>query len=291
MDRQFKNKRTLFYSRRKQMTAFILAMAAVCLLAGCRRKKKDERSSLGVDDGIGGFLFNFDEREEVDVLVNAAKKGQYPGRVTWYYEPGSTSREGDSEVESRSAVSEDPELIEELYYALGNTIIVGISNNQSEFTHYYVSFDLGDGQECRYDFVSENTVRLSGQNYVIETDGSLWRSLVMPDEAITEEGEEPGEAVTEGALEEAESVTEGALEEADPAAEAVTEGTPKEAEPATEAVTEGALEEAELATEAVTEGALEEAEPTTEAVTEGAGEETESVTEGVSEVSESIRIY
>ena len=219
-------------------TAVLLLLCLCLLFSGCRRRKENEKSSLGVDDGIGGFLFNFDQRAETASMVAAAKKKQLPGKVTWYYEPGSTSREGDKKVKNRTASSEDPELIETLYYALGNTIIVGIANNQSEFTHYFVSFDLGDDTQCRYDFVSENTVRLSGQNYVIETDGSLWRSLVMPEEAVTE-GYEAEEAVTEG-YEAEEAVTEGYEAE-----EAVTEGIEAE-----EAVTEG-FEPEEAVTERI----------------------------------------
>ena len=160
----------------------ILALIAVCpLLAGCARSAGEKKqTSLGVDDGVEGFLFNFDQREETGALVRYKKKGKMPVKASWHYDP-----EGEllspAQLEAAADVTEDPKKISDIYYGLSNTIILGVAINQSSDIKYYISLTLPGGEECRFDFVTENTIRLSNQNYVAETDGSLWPCLVMPE--------------------------------------------------------------------------------------------------------------
>lgn len=148
-------------------------------LSSCQKQDDKEKSltSLGVDDGVGGFLFNFDTREEVKELLRLKNSGQLPESVSWYYEKGGTAREQDEEVENNYVTAEDPDVIREIYYALSNAIIVGIATDQTPYTHYFISFALPGGKECRYNFGSEGILRLTDQNYVVETDGSLWSVL------------------------------------------------------------------------------------------------------------------
>ena len=251
-------------SKMKKITELaVLCLIFVLLLPGCRKKQEeDSRTNMGVDDGIGGFLYNFDMREEVSQLVREKKQGIFPQRVTWYYEKGGTAREEDGEVKSNTLTSDDPELIKELYYALGNVIIVGIAIDQSKYTHYFITFEMPDGTECRFNFVSENTIRLSGQNYVVETDGTLWKTLIGATGAETvTEVPEFEEDVTE-------SADETALEEAW-LAEA-REEQPEET--LTEAADESVLEEIEEDREETSSEETTE-EPATEETTEEATEE------------------
>lgn len=165
---------------------FIFAFACSCLLAGCAGRRGEKApTSKGVDDGVEGFLFNFDQREEVSILVDYKKKGKYPVKATWYYNP-----EGEvlsrNKIEAAAITTSDEKKIRDIYYALSNTIILGVASGQSSDIKYFVSLTLPDGEECRFDFVNETTIRLSSQNYVAETDGSLWSALVMPEEEISE---------------------------------------------------------------------------------------------------------
>ena len=59
----------------------------------------------------------------------------------------------------------------------GDAIVVGIANNQSPKTPIDLTFTFADGSSCTFYFVQENTVRISGQNYVLEDGGKLWRLL------------------------------------------------------------------------------------------------------------------
>ena len=62
---------------------YFFAFACACLLAGCAGRRGEKApTSKGVDDGVEGFLFNFDQREEVSILVDYKKKGKYPVKAT-----------------------------------------------------------------------------------------------------------------------------------------------------------------------------------------------------------------
>ena len=154
----------------------LLLILCVCILSGC--DKGSDRSVSGVEDKIAGFLLTFDHRQETQDMVRDKKQGKIPVRVTWYYEKGGTAGETEEEIAENSSSSDDPELISDVYYALGNTIVLGNSLDQRmTYQHYFIALELEDGREVRYNFVSENTIRLGDQNYVVETDGSLWRIL------------------------------------------------------------------------------------------------------------------
>ncbi len=277
------------------------------IMSGCARKSKEKKqTSLGVDDGVEGFIFNFDQRKEIAELVRFRSRNEFPVRVEWYYDPAGNLHDGETVQGKKPYVTEDPEKIRDIYYALSNTIILGVATSQSDQIKYYIRLTLPDGEICSFDFVTENTIRLSNQNYVAESDGSLWSSLTPPDkvgqgdvssdpdkdasqanEAVTESADE---ALTESAI--ALTITEAAdealTEASDEAltetsmAEAVTEAAggamtgPAPAESVTEAADEAVTEAAD---EAVTEAA-------DEAVTEAADE---TVTEAVTEVGQMKR--
>lgn len=77
--------------------------------------------------------------------------------------------------------TDDAETISDVYYALGDAIVVGIANSQTSKTPIDLTFTLEDGTECTFCFAMENTIRLSGQNYVLEADGRLWKLLSEAD--------------------------------------------------------------------------------------------------------------
>ena len=71
----------------------------------------------------------------------------------------------------------DPDKIIEIYNALNNVIVVGSGNNSTTDIQYYITFTLPDESTCTYEFISENTIRISDHNYTIESDGNLWGVL------------------------------------------------------------------------------------------------------------------
>ena len=154
----------------------VLVFCAAC--TGCEFElipnKNTSESSPGFRDGVGSFLFNFDNSTQTRKLTSEIKKGIIPSRVSWYYEKGGTARSGEGELEDNSSSSTDPEKVMEVFNSLSNTVIMGGSHDHSVYTHYFISFTLSDGSECRYDFVAENCIRLGGQNYVVETAADLW---------------------------------------------------------------------------------------------------------------------
>ena len=249
------------------------------IMSGCARKSNEKKqTSLGVDDGVDGFLFNFDQRKEVAELVRFRSRNEFPVRIEWYYDPDGNLQDGETAQGKDPYVTEDPEKIRDIYYALSNTIILGVATSQSDQIKYYIRLTLPDGEICSFDFVTENTIRLSNQNYVAESDGSLWSSLTLPDETVTEAADE---ALTEASS--IKTVTEASAKAGVnfAADEAVTET-------ADEAVTEAADESVtEAADEAVTEAADESVtEAADESVTETAGE---TVTEAVTEAGQMKR--
>lgn len=158
---------------RKSFVVFLtLSFFVLISLSGCRQQK--ERRNLGVDDGINSFLYNFDSRDEVAALVKEVKKGNLPAEISWHYDRNIMAKKN-HKVPLRS--SSDQEFINNAYYALGDAIVVGIANNQSPKTPIDLTFTFADGSSCTFYFVQENTVRISGQNYVLEDGGKLWRLL------------------------------------------------------------------------------------------------------------------
>ncbi|MBQ9065005.1 MAG: hypothetical protein IJ123_06135 [Blautia sp.] len=156
-----------------RMISAVLAIVLSLALPGCGRAPHEEnRSSLGVDNEIAGFLFNFDQRDETALLVKQRNRGQYPVRVSWAF--GENLKVDEKAPEYTST---EEEFIHDVYYALSNTIIMGNAYDHSEETPFYIELELQSGDICRYDFVSLNTIRLSEQNYVIESDGNLWQAI------------------------------------------------------------------------------------------------------------------
>lgn len=152
------------------LSAGICAML-VLSLTGCQSGKKDEKTqtSLGVDNEIAGFLLNFDPRQETAQMIKDKDKDIFPVGVNWNF--AEEIKKGKKIPEYSST---DPDFAKDIFYALCNTIVMGNADNHSEETPLYIEMVLQDGQTVRYDFVALNTVRLAGQNYVIESDGNLW---------------------------------------------------------------------------------------------------------------------
>ena len=167
-------------NRIEKIILICLMCSSLIPMAGCSRgtqQKESEAVRFEENNGVAGFLFHFDQRAETAALVRFKDQGQLPVKVTWFYEPGGYVVEGQTEQEAEPSFSEDVNMITKLYNSLNNVIILGNDQNQSEGTPFFITFTLPDGEECRYDFVTENIIRLSEHNYSIESDGTLWKTL------------------------------------------------------------------------------------------------------------------
>ena len=181
----------------RRLMSVMLCTAVLVTCAGCGNSKEDtQQTSLGVDNEIAGFLLNFDQREETSRMVKDKAKGIYPERVNWSYGENLKVDEKPGEYSSS-----DPEFAKDVFYALSNTIIMGNSDNHSEETPFYIEMMLQSGETVRYNFVSVNTIRLSEQNYVIESDGNLWALIrKATKEAAQEAPAEEKETETDEAI-------------------------------------------------------------------------------------------
>lgn len=177
---------------------FLLAICCIVpVCSGCRRQ--EERRNLGVDDGIESFLFNFDSRDEVAALVKDVKRGVIPQSLSWHYDQNIMAKKN-HQVPLR--FTDDAEIISDVYYALGDAIVVGIAGSQTSKTPIDLTFTLQDGTDCTFRFAMENTIRISGQNYILEANGRLWNLL---SEASAETESDAAETESEAIETESES--------------------------------------------------------------------------------------
>ena len=168
-------------------------MTAVLCLTGCSGRSSEKVNT----NTVAGFLFSFDQREKTRMLADAIAKKEYPVKITWCYDPLSNDADPDlipveetgesglqeedtaDETEPEAAINEtqDAEKIKDICMALSNAIIIDNAKDLSTKTPYFVELTLTDGTACRFDFVSRSVIRLSEQNYAVETDGNLWGLL------------------------------------------------------------------------------------------------------------------
>ena len=152
---------------RKNLLRLCAALAALLLLAGCGSGSSKKTST----NMVSGFLFSFDQRAETVTLASQIKKNRFPVHALWCYSPDGA--DGTPQIHE----TDDEEKIREICLALSNAIILDNHYDLQTEAPYYIILTMEDGSECRFDFVSESIIRLSEQNYSIESDGNLWPLL------------------------------------------------------------------------------------------------------------------
>ena len=111
--------------------------------------------------------------------IEAVTEGGFEAVTEGGFEAVTEGSNAETEPAYKAVTLSDPDRIIEIYNALNNVIIVGNANSHVPKEIFYIAFTLPDGSECRFEFVSENTIRLSDHNYSIETDGTLWKALTF----------------------------------------------------------------------------------------------------------------
>ena len=187
----------------RALIRILFVISVIMLMTGCRSRKRNE--NLKDDNNVAGFLFHFDQRSETRRLVSFKSKNKLPVRVSWKYP-------------DRTAETADEDMIVDILNAFNNVIVVGSGNNVVTDVDYFITFTLPDESECRFDFISENTIRISDHNYTIESDGTLWEILKDGGETLesvissTEDASEIISTSTEAVSENISTSTEAASE-------------------------------------------------------------------------------
>ncbi len=144
------------------LTAFLSVTAG-----GCGR---EDVISSGQSDNVAGFLFVSDTRETTRALVDSMEHRDLPVKVSWT-------------IDDTTYSTEDPARIGAIYRSMSEMILVGQVAERVVVGSRKITFYLKDGTECPFEFEKDNYLRISDQNYMLESNGQLWDLLESYNEA------------------------------------------------------------------------------------------------------------
>ena len=136
--------------------------------------------SAGQKDNIKGFMFIFDKRSVQQRLVKDMQKGLVPLKLTCekielvYDDDGNVSENID---ESATIVTEDSDLIKRVYQEMTDMIVIGQIPMRDNTTRCRITMVLQDGTDCIFNFDTVSIIEIEGQDYMMESDGGLWKLL------------------------------------------------------------------------------------------------------------------
>lgn len=196
-----------------KIVSYILVLALLItgsLFLGACGKKKAAQVSEGHEDNVKAFLLIFDTRSAQQQLVRDMEEGKIPTRLVcepiemiWVEKKKDasdgkkkkkedTGQEGnDSEedvvdrdmvlvekvIKDRVYVIKDEERIKNLYTAMTDMIVVGQTEEQNTGKKCRLTYYLQDGTKSVFEFDSVGLIKIGGQVYVLESDGSFWKLL------------------------------------------------------------------------------------------------------------------
>lgn len=136
--------------------------------------------SAGQKDNIKGFMFIFDKRSVQQRLVEDMKKGLVPLKLTC--EKIDLIRDDDGNVsenidESATIVTEDGDFIKKVYQEMTDMIVIGQIPMRDNTTRCRITMVLQDGTDCIFNFDTVSIIEIEGQDYMMESDGGLWKLL------------------------------------------------------------------------------------------------------------------
>ena len=136
--------------------------------------------SAGQKDKSKGFMFIFDKRSVQQRLVKDMQKGLVPLKLTCekielvYDDDGNVSENID---ESATIVTEDSDLIKRVYQEMTDMIVIGQIPMRDNTTRCRITMVLQDGTDCIFNFDTVSIIEIEGQDYMMESDGGLWKLL------------------------------------------------------------------------------------------------------------------
>ena len=80
-------------------------------------------------------------------------------------------------VRDRVFTTSDEKQIRDIYKAMTEMIVVGQTEDQNSEKKCRMTYYLQDGTESVFEFDSVGLIKIGGQEYVLESDGSFWRLL------------------------------------------------------------------------------------------------------------------
>ena len=136
--------------------------------------------SAGQKDNINGFMFIFDRRSAQQRLVEDMKNGRIPLKLTC--EKIELIRSDDGTVtenvdESATIATEDGGFIKQIYQEMTDMIVIGQTSMRDNTTRCRITMVLQDGTDCIFNFDTVSVIEIEGQDYMMESDGGLWKLL------------------------------------------------------------------------------------------------------------------
>lgn len=177
-----------------------LLLTSFLFLGACDNKKSAQVSE-GHEDNVRAFLLIFDTRSDQQQLVRDMEDGKIPTRIVcepiemvWVEKKDSQKTQEKTSTEEGGPVDRDMELVEQIdqsrvyttedeqqirkiYRAMTDMIVVGQTEDQNNPKKCRITYYLQDGTESVFDFDSVGLIKIGGQEYVLESDGSFWKLL------------------------------------------------------------------------------------------------------------------
>ena len=155
----------------------ILGMA---LALGRGNSTEAPEVSAGQKDNINGFMFIFDKRSAQQRLVDDMKEGRIPLKLTC--EKIELVRDDDGNVteivdDDATIVTEDSDFIKQVYQEMTDMIVIGQTSMRDNTTRCRVTMVLQDGTDCIFNFDTVSIIEIEGQDYMMESNGGLWKLL------------------------------------------------------------------------------------------------------------------
>lgn len=158
----------------------VVLVLVIALSLGTRSGAEAAEVSAGQKDNINGFMFIFDRRSAQQRLVNDMEKGLVPQKLTC--EKIEFKLEDDGTVvesidESATIVTEDRDFITRVYQEMTDMIVIGQTAMRDNTTRCRITMELQDGTDCIFNFDTVSIIEIEGQDYMMESDGGLWKLL------------------------------------------------------------------------------------------------------------------
>lgn len=158
----------------------VVALIGIAFSMGGRSNTEAAEVSAGQKDNINGFMFIFDRRSAQQRLVEDMKKGAVPLKLTCekieliYGDDGTVSESID---ESATIVTDDSDFITQVYQEMTDMIVIGQTAMRDNTTRCRITMVLQDGTDCIFNFDTVSIIEIEGQDYMMESDGGLWKLL------------------------------------------------------------------------------------------------------------------
>ena len=159
---------------------FAAVLIGIILFMGRGNNTEAAEVSAGQKDNIKGFMFIFDKRSVQQRLVEDMKEGRIPLKLTCEKfdlipnEDGTVSENID---ESATFVTEDRDYIKQVYQEMTDMIVIGQILMRDNTTRCRITMVLQDGTDCVFNFDTVSVIEIEGQDYMMESDGGLWKLL------------------------------------------------------------------------------------------------------------------